>query len=64
MTLKNAAHNIRKFWVALGQWKGIDRDEQNGATPSMTVYNDKDNALEIVSSVDDVKLNDPHIGQN
>ena len=30
----------------------------------MTVYNDKDNALEIVSSVDDVKLNDPHIGQN
>ena len=42
----------------------IDRDEQNGATPSMTVYNDKDNALEIVSSVDDVKLNDSHIGQN
>jgi hypothetical protein len=32
VTLKNAAHNIRKLWVALGQLKGIDRDEQNGAT--------------------------------
>ena len=64
MTLKNAAHNIRKLWVALGQLKGIDRDEQNGATPPMTVYNDKDHALEIVSSLGDVKLNDPHIRQN